>query len=61
VTCAGGRIPNQPYRANRLSELSEGGYLKFEVAKAREQHEEANPVEAAFPPSDLHVRDEVPK
>jgi hypothetical protein len=61
VTCAGGRIQINQIGRIGLSELSKAAYLKFQVAKAREQQGEADPVEAAFPPSDLHIRDEVPK
>jgi tetratricopeptide (TPR) repeat protein len=44
-----------------LSDLSQAAYLNFQRTKAREQQEEADPVEAALSPSDLHARDEVPK
>jgi tetratricopeptide (TPR) repeat protein len=44
-----------------LPDLSQAAYLKFQHAKAREQQEEADPVEAALSPSDLHAQDEVPK
>ena len=38
-----------------LSELSQAAYLKFQQAEAREQQEEADPVEGAFSPSELHT------
>jgi superkiller protein 3 len=44
-----------------LSDLSQAAYLKFQSARAREQQEEADPVEAALSPSDLPAHDEVPK
>jgi tetratricopeptide (TPR) repeat protein len=44
-----------------LPDLSQAAYLKFQRAKAREQQEEADPVEAALSPSDLQAQDEVPK
>lgn len=44
-----------------LSELSQSAYQKFQLAKAREQQEEADPVEAAFSPSDLHTSVALPK
>jgi tetratricopeptide (TPR) repeat protein len=44
-----------------LSDLSQAAYLKFQLAKAREQQGEADPVEAALSPSDLHSHDELPK
>jgi tetratricopeptide (TPR) repeat protein len=44
-----------------LSDLSQAAYLNFQRTKARELQEEADPVEAALSPSDLHARDEVPK
>jgi tetratricopeptide (TPR) repeat protein len=49
------------YRHLGLSELSQAAYKKFQLAKAREQQEEADPVEAALSPSDLHSRDSSPK
>ena len=49
------------YRHLGLSELSQAAYEKFQLAKAREQQEEADPVETALSPSDLHTRDSLPK
>jgi tetratricopeptide (TPR) repeat protein len=49
------------YRHLGLTELSKAAYEKFQVAKGREQQEEADPVEAALSPSDLHTRDSSPK
>jgi tetratricopeptide (TPR) repeat protein len=49
------------YRHLGLSDLSQDAYLKFQRAKAREQQEESDPVEAALSPSDLHAHTEVPK
>jgi tetratricopeptide (TPR) repeat protein len=40
-----------------LSELSQAAYKNFELAKSREQQEEADPVEAALSRSDLASRD----
>jgi tetratricopeptide (TPR) repeat protein len=48
------------YRHLGLTELSKAAYEKFQLAKGREQ-EEADPVEAALSPSDLHSRDSSPK
>jgi tetratricopeptide (TPR) repeat protein len=44
-----------------LSDLSQAAYLNFQRTKAREQQEEADPVEAALSPSDLHAHEAVPK
>jgi tetratricopeptide (TPR) repeat protein len=49
------------YRHLGLSELSQVAYEKFQLAKGREQQEEADPVEAALSSSDLHTRDSLPK
>jgi len=49
------------YRHLGLSELSQAAYEKFQVAKGREQQEEADPVGAALSPSDLHSRDSAPE
>jgi tetratricopeptide (TPR) repeat protein len=49
------------YRHLGLSELSRAAYKKFQLAKGREQQEEADPVEAALSPSDLHTSDSLPK
>jgi tetratricopeptide (TPR) repeat protein len=49
------------YRHLGLTELSKAAYEKFQLAKGREQQEEADPVEAALSPSDLHTRDSSPK
>jgi len=49
------------YRHLGLSELSQAAYEKFQVAKGREQQEDADPVGAALSPSDLHSRDSVPE
>jgi tetratricopeptide (TPR) repeat protein len=49
------------YRHLGLSELSQAAYEKFQLAKGREQQEEADPVEAALSSSDLHTRDSLPK
>jgi tetratricopeptide (TPR) repeat protein len=43
----------QVYYRLGLSELSEATYKKFELAKARERQDEADPVEAAISHSDL--------
>jgi tetratricopeptide (TPR) repeat protein len=49
------------YRHLGLSGLSQAANEKFQLAKAREQQEEADPVEAALSPSDLHTHDSLPK
>ena len=49
------------YRHLGLSDMSEAAYRKFQLAKAREQQEEADPVEAALSSSDLHTGDPLPK
>lgn len=49
------------YRHLGLSELSQAANEKFQLAKGREQQEEADPVEAALSSSDLHTRDSLPK
>jgi tetratricopeptide (TPR) repeat protein len=49
------------YRHLGLSDLSQAAYLNFQRTKAREQQEEADPVEAALSPSDLHAHEAVPK
>ena len=45
------------YYRLRLSELSQAAYKNFELAKTREQQEEADPVETALSRSDLDNRD----
>jgi len=49
------------YRHLGLSELSQAAYEKFQLAKAREQQEEADPVGAALSSSDLRTLDSLPE
>jgi tetratricopeptide (TPR) repeat protein len=49
------------YRHLGLSELSQAAYEKFQLAKGREQQEEADPVGAALSSSDLRTRDSLPE
>jgi tetratricopeptide (TPR) repeat protein len=49
------------YRHLGLLELSQAAYEKFQLAKGREQQEEADPVGAALSPSDLNTRDSLPE
>jgi tetratricopeptide (TPR) repeat protein len=49
------------YHRLGLSELSQAAYKNFELAKAREQQEEADPIEAALSQSDLATRDSLPE
>jgi tetratricopeptide (TPR) repeat protein len=51
----------QVYHRLGLSELSQAAYKQFELAKAREQQEGTDPVEAALSHSDLDNRDSLPK
>ena len=44
-----------------LTELSQAAYKEFQLAKARGQQEETDPVEAALSRSDLDARDMAPK
>jgi|SRR5579862_469865 len=44
-----------------LPELSQDAYQKFQIAKAREQQEEVDPIEAAISPSDSHTPAAPPK
>jgi tetratricopeptide (TPR) repeat protein len=51
----------QVYYRLGLSELSETTYKKFELAKAREQQDEADPVEAAISHSNLDTGGSLPE
>jgi len=51
----------QVYHRLGLWELSQAAYKQFKLAKAREQQEGTDPVEAALSHSDLDNRDSLPK